>query len=233
MIVSDVTSRYLKHRETIRAWGDRGAAIIQEIEAVHFSDAYYYPVPELDDEWDCFPFAIVRAHVASADGTKFKGYLTDPSVGVFFEEDDFCFNANLEDWAESALERLRQATGRNLDPFFPVYYRTDGVPRPSEGFFGYGDQVSKFLLKNHGFDLQGGDLVRVADLRFSTRKSLESGEMRRQPRVGDVGRVLGCLDPALHELPFQVACIDRPKDFYETVWHVAFAADELELVSRK
>jgi hypothetical protein len=229
--------------ESILTWGEKGAQIVREIQAAGYSDAYYYPVLQLDDAWQGARGVTVRATIVAADGTELPGCVsaaTSHYLGVFAGDEEFSFNIHWEDSANERLLQLRRATGRTLSPFFPLRYKTEfriSYGERVEGFFGYGDQVSQYLLREHNIDLRGHDTVRVVSLRWADREFDGDESIRRPPQVGDVATVMRCYDPAEHAAPIAVKCIDWnrlridwPLDY--TYWFAEFAPEELELVSR-
>lgn len=225
--------------ETIATWGEKGAQIAREIEATGFSDDHYFPVLQLNDGWDGFRCVTIRASITTADGTILPGCVCDTHahfLRIFAADEDFGFKIHWPDDGHQALLRLRQTISHAISPFFPLHYETGFRTSSGEriaGYFGYGDQARDLLKEKHGVDFQAGDMVRVVALRLDDREMYDSETTGGSPAVGDVGRLVRCYDPSLHSAPFVVACMHRPKDFYETMWHAAFAADELELVSRK
>lgn len=228
--------------EFIEAWGEMGAQIVREIQASGYSECYF-PVLQLDDNWDGFRIVNIRATITAADGTEFPGYVTgtNPHALCLFPESGESgyvgFNIHSRDWAEETLLELREVTQKPLSPLFPLRYETglrDTRGERIQGFFGYGSQISQYLAQEHGFDLQQDDTVRVTSLRLTDREEYEAKSNLRAPKVGDIGHVLRCYDPRQHAAPFVVACVDKPPgEFWETAWHATFAADELELVDRK
>jgi len=131
--------------EEICKWGQRGESIVQEIKGCGYSDEYFFPVLQTEP-LPSFRCLKLRAKLTSADGIGFSGYVIEPTgvycVGVFHKDRSFLFNLNLPDMAEQQLAELRQLSGLELKPFFPLRYTTsfrDNEGRRIEGTFDFGN----------------------------------------------------------------------------------------------
>jgi hypothetical protein len=112
--------------EEIIGWGIERAAVVAELERVHYSDEFVFPVLRTDP-LPSFRFLYLRAEFAAADGSRFAGYVIGEyayCIAVFHGDEQFTFNANLPVLAKEELERLRRVSQLSLMPFFPLRYST-------------------------------------------------------------------------------------------------------------
>src|SRR5215471_16459158 len=82
--------------EQIAGWGVERAAIVAELERVHYSDKFVFPVLRTDP-LPSFRFLYLRAEFTAADGSRFAGYVVGRHpycIAVFHSDEKFMFNAN-------------------------------------------------------------------------------------------------------------------------------------------
>ena len=107
-------------------WGVERDSVVAELERVHYSDEFVFPVLRTDP-LPSFRFLYLRAEFTAADGSWFAGYVIGEHpycVAVFHGDKQFKFNVNLPDFAEQELARLRRVSRLPLAPFFPLRYST-------------------------------------------------------------------------------------------------------------
>jgi len=229
--------------EGVLSWGEEGAELFRELEAVGFSDNYYFPILKYDtyEDWRIGRFQHFKAQIIAADGSEFSGYVGDEFAyfaGVFFNDEAFNFNVGLLDWGEKTLAKLRIATGKPLSPFFPLRYRTDfrlEYGERLEGLFGSREAVANYLQQHYGSQLQERDIVRVIAMDGPQRECDGLESLRRPPQVGDLGRIRRIYDPSLRTRIFGVRCDinnDPRFDMSDVIWFAEFAQHELEFVRR-
>lgn len=112
--------------EEIVRWGVERGAVVAELERVHYSDEFVFPILRTDP-LPSFRFLYLRAEFTAADGSRFAGYVIGEHpycVAVFHGNEDFGFNATLPDLADEELARLRRVSRLPLTPFFPLRYST-------------------------------------------------------------------------------------------------------------
>ncbi|MEZ6123805.1 MAG: hypothetical protein R3C49_11590 [Planctomycetaceae bacterium] len=126
--------------ETVSTWGADGADIANELKEAGLSDAWSFPLLQLDDGWQGHRGISIGVTIVAADGTSFCGYICGEiphCLALFLDNHTFSFNRNAPDWAAQTLMELRSVTGAVLSPFFPLQYRAIAIPglRQIEGAF--------------------------------------------------------------------------------------------------
>lgn len=112
--------------EEIANWGIERAAILQQLERIHYSDEFLFPVLH-HEPLPKFRFLYLKAMIIAADGSRLVGYIVGQAphcLTVFHGDSQFTFNSNLRDLAAEELARLRRISQLSLTPFFPLHYST-------------------------------------------------------------------------------------------------------------